>query len=137
MEITEDTVAIVTGGASGLGAATVKVLASQGAKVSIFDMNRNVDKKIFNKLQVDYYDVDVSNAIEVAAAVNSVESKFKRLNVLVNCAGIGPAAKTVSRGRPHEAEFPSIRNGSVRHIIAQACWARNIDATYNCAGKRV
>ena len=105
MEITEDTVAIVTGGASGLGAATVKVLASQGAKVSVFDMNRNVGKKIFNKLQVDYYDVDVSNAIEVAAAVNSVESKFKRLNVLVNCAGIGPAAKTVSRGEPHEAEL--------------------------------
>ena len=103
MEITANTVAIVTGGASGLGAATVKALASQGAKVSIFDMNRHLGEEISYTNQADYYDVDVSNAQAVAKAVNSVESKFKRLNVLVNCAGIGPPAKTVSRGEPHEA----------------------------------
>ena len=103
MEITENTVAIVTGGASGLGAATAKALALQGAKVTIFDMNSNLAEEISNKLQADYYNVDVSNAQAVAAAVNAVESKFQRLNVLVNCAGIGPPAKTVSRGEPHEA----------------------------------
>ncbi len=103
MEITANTVAIVTGGASGLGAATVKALASQGAKVSIFDMNRHLGEEISYTNQADYYDVDVSNAQAVAKAVNSVESKFQRLNVLVNCAGIGPPAKTVSRGEPHEA----------------------------------
>ena len=103
MEITKNTVAIVTGGASGLGAATAELLASHGAKVSIFDMKRNVGEKISNKLQADYYDVDVSNALAVATAIKSVETKFKRLNVLVNCAGIGPAVKTVSRGEPHEA----------------------------------
>tara|TARA_B100000965_G_scaffold381414_1_gene378831 strand:+ start:155 stop:922 length:768 start_codon:yes stop_codon:yes gene_type:complete len=103
MEITENTVAIVTGGASGLGAATVKALASRGAKVSIFDMNRHLGEEISHTNQADYYDIDVSKAQAVAEAVNSVESKFQRLNVLVNCAGIGPPAKTVSRGEPHEA----------------------------------
>ena len=103
MDITEDTVAIVTGGASGLGAATAKALASQRAKVSIFDMNRAVGEEVANTLHADYHDVDVSNAQAVAAAVKAVESKFQRINVLVNCAGIGPPAKTVSRGEPHEA----------------------------------
>ena len=53
MEITANTVAIVTGGASGLGAATVKALASQGAKVSIFDMTRHLGEEISYTNQAD------------------------------------------------------------------------------------
>lgn len=102
MEINKNTVAIVTGGASGLGAATATALASKGAKINIFDMNLSLGDAMAKSLGGDFYQVDVSDAVAVTAAVKAVENKHQELHVLVNCAGIGPPSKTVSRGEPHD-----------------------------------
>ena len=102
MDINQNTVVIVTGGASGLGAATARVLAAKGAKINIFDMNPSLGEAIADTLGADFYQVDVSDATAVAAAVQAVEAKHKALHILVNCAGIGTPSKTVSRGEPHD-----------------------------------
>ena len=102
MDINQNTVVIVTGGASGLGAATARVLAAKGAKINIFDMNPSLGEAIADTLGADFYQVDVSDATAVAAAVKAVEAKHKALHILVNCAGIGTPSKTVSRGEPHD-----------------------------------
>ncbi len=105
MQITEKTVAIVTGGASGLGAATAMALAAQGAKVTIFDMNSDLGAQKAAEIDGTFKVVDVSNASQIAAAVKLVEKTHSGLHILVNCAGIGPALKTVSRGKPHDPDM--------------------------------
>lgn len=104
MDITSDTVAIVTGGASGLGAATVKALRDKGAQVTIFDMNETLGTSYAAEVGATFHKVDVSNATEVADAVAAVANPAG-LHIAVNCAGIGPAAKTVSRGEAHPPEM--------------------------------
>ena len=123
MEINENTVVIVTGGASGLGAATAKTLAAKGARINIFDMNPSLGEAMAKTLGGNFYQVDVSDAVAVAAAVKEVEDKQKGLHALVNCAGIGTPSKTVSRGEPHDP----------------AIFARVIDVnligSFNCASQ--
>lgn len=89
--------AIVTGGASGLGAATAEMLASQGAKVTIFDMNEDTGNAQAAKIGGLFIKVDVSSEEEVAAAVTAAEEKNGVARVLVNCAGIVTGAKTVGK----------------------------------------
>ena len=105
MQITEKTVAIVTGGASGLGAATATALATHGAKVTIFDMNLDFGEQKAAEIGAEFKAVDVSDASQVADAVKAVEKAHSDLHILVNCAGIGPASKTVSRGKPHDPDM--------------------------------
>ena len=105
MQITEKTVAIVTGGASGLGAATAMALAEQGAKVTIFDMRQDLGTQMAAQIGGEFEAVDVSNASQIGAAVQAVEKMHSGLHILVNCAGIGPALKTVSRGKPHDPDM--------------------------------
>ena len=123
MEINENTVAVVTGGASGLGAATATALASKGAKINIFDMNPSLGVDIAETLGGDFYQVDVSDAVAVTAAVKAVENKYQELRVLVNCAGIGSPSKTVSRGEPHD---PAI----FAKVISV-----NLIGSFNCASQ--
>lgn len=104
MDITSKTVAIVTGGASGLGAATVKALREKGAHVTIFDMNQDLGAAYAAEVGANFLRVDVANATEVAEAVATVVAPAG-LHITVNCAGIGPAAKTVSRGEAHPPEM--------------------------------
>ena len=104
MQITDKTVAIVTGGASGLGAATAAALVARGAKVTIFDMKPELGEQKAAEIGAVFKAVDVSDASQVATAVASVEETYKALHILVNCAGIGPVAKTVSRGEPHDPD---------------------------------
>lgn len=96
--------AIVTGGASGLGAATAQALADKGMKVAVFDLNAEAGAKQAAKIGGQYFEVNVSDAASVAAGVSGAKDAFGAPRVLVNCAGIGPAAKTVSRGEPHPAD---------------------------------
>ena len=105
MQITEKTVAIVTGGASGLGAATAMALAEQGAKVTIFDIRQDLGTQMAAQIGGEFEAVDVSNASQIGAAVQAVEKTHSGLHILVNCAGIGPALKTVSRGKPHDPDM--------------------------------
>ncbi|PLS21752.1 SDR family NAD(P)-dependent oxidoreductase [Neptunicoccus cionae] len=94
--------AIVTGGASGLGAAVATHLASLGAKVCLFDMNPDAAMATAAKIGASWQQVDVSDADSVAEGFEAARGAQGQESILVNCAGIGPAAKTVSKGAPHD-----------------------------------
>ncbi len=101
MQISSQTGAVVTGGASGLGAAVARELAARGAHVTIFDRNAEAGRALAGEIGGSFREVDVSDDESVAAGF--AEPGPAPLRILVNCAGIGPAAKTVSRGEPHDA----------------------------------
>mgnify|MGYP001217498360 CR=1 FL=1 len=92
--------AIVTGGASGLGGATVSALAAKGAKVAIFDRNAELGEKKADVLGGIFVNVDVGDAASAEAGVKAVAQKLGVPRVLVNCAGIGTAGRTVSKTGP-------------------------------------
>lgn len=93
----ENSVALVTGGASGLGLATAKRLASAGAKVVIADLPSSQGKSVADDLggNVVFAATDVTDEEQVSAAVAEAD-KLGTLRIAVNCAGIGNAIKTVS-----------------------------------------
>ena len=105
MEINEKISAVVTGGASGLGEATARTLSSMGANVAIFDLDENKGLAVSEEINSDFYKVDVTDTNSVNQAVLSFLKKNDGIQIVVNCAGIGPAAKTVSRGEPHSSEL--------------------------------
>ena len=97
--------AIVAGGASGLGGATAKMLADAGAKVAIFDLNEDVGAAHAAEIGAIFQKVDVTRDESIAAAVETAEAAHGVARVLVNCAGIAPAVRTVGRDNvPHSAE---------------------------------
>lgn len=89
--------AIVTGGASGLGGATVDMLAASGAKVAIFDMNAELGEAKARAVGGLFLRVDVCDSDAVEAAIGTVIAELGTPRILVNCAGIGPPAKVVDR----------------------------------------
>ena len=103
MKISNGMTAVVTGGASGLGAAVAEVLAGAGAQVCLFDWNGAAGRKQADVLECGFAEVDVADPASVAAGYK-IAAKQGPLRVLVNCAGIAPAGKTVSRGEPHDPE---------------------------------
>ena len=108
----ENAVAVVTGGASGLGLATVKELHSQGAKVVIIDLPSSNGESIAEELGdgVVFAATDVTNEEQVTAALDAAEA-LGTLRIAVNCAGIGNAIKTVSKkGAFPLADFTKIIN---------------------------
>lgn len=92
--------AIVTGAASGLGAATARALAAVGAKVAIFD--RDADKAAAVAAEIDgsAFACDVSDATAAQSALDAAIAALGTPSVLVNCAGIGTAARIVGRDGP-------------------------------------
>lgn len=102
MQITKDTTAIVTGGASGLGAAVATALAERGAHVVIFDRDEMRGNEEAERLGGAFVKVDVADPASVAHGMTEVQNARGEVHIAVNCAGIGPAAKTVSRGAPHD-----------------------------------
>lgn len=97
-------VAIVTGGASGLGAATADKLASQGAKVAVFDLNRDAAEAQAAKIGGIACACDVADPAAAAAALAEVTAKLGAPRVLINCAGIGVAKRVVGRDGPMKLE---------------------------------
>jgi NAD(P)-dependent dehydrogenase (short-subunit alcohol dehydrogenase family) len=98
--------AVVTGGASGLGGATAKMLAKAGAKVTIFDLNEEVGQAHAKDIGASFQKVNVSDEANVAAALDAAAAANGVARILVNCAGIAPAVKTVGRENvPHSAEI--------------------------------
>ncbi|MBV0911160.1 SDR family NAD(P)-dependent oxidoreductase [Anianabacter salinae] len=89
--------AIVTGGASGLGGATAKMLAEAGAKVAIFDMNEDTGMKMAEAIGARFFKVDVTDESAVETAIAEAEGLHGKARILVNCAGIGPPAKVIDR----------------------------------------
>lgn len=94
--------AVVTGGASGLGAATAEMLAKAGAKVTLFDMNDEGGKAHAEKIGGLFQKVDVTDEDNVIAALDAAEAAHGVARILVNCAGIATGAKTVGKeNKPH------------------------------------
>ena len=101
----EGVAAIVTGGASGLGAATSEMLARNGAKVTIFDLNADLGHAKASEIGARFGRVNVSDDAAVAEAISEAEGLNGKARILVNCAGIGPPQKTVGReGQPHSLD---------------------------------
>jgi NAD(P)-dependent dehydrogenase (short-subunit alcohol dehydrogenase family) len=97
------TTAIVSGGASGLGEATARVLAAAGATVVVADLNAEGGKRVADETGGVFARTDVSDEPSVQAAVDAAVAAGPPLRVAVSCAGIGWAARTVSRdGTPHD-----------------------------------
>ena len=94
--------AIVTGGASGLGAATAARLAQDGLKVVLFDLNEKQGQAHAERIGGHFLRVDVADPHSVASGLDAAETALGAARILVNCAGVGGAAKTVSRGAPHD-----------------------------------
>jgi NAD(P)-dependent dehydrogenase (short-subunit alcohol dehydrogenase family) len=98
----KDTAAIVTGGGSGLGAATAEMLAAQGVKVTLFDMNEEAGNAQAAKIGGRFAKVNVADEAQVLEAVEAAEKAHGVARVLVNCAGIAYGAKTVGKeNKPH------------------------------------
>lgn len=98
--------ALVTGGASGLGEATVRRLAAAGADVTILDRNADLGEALAKELgdTAKFVGADVTKPEEVAEAV-ALAGESNPLRIAVNCAGIGIAMRTVDRdGTPHDAD---------------------------------
>lgn len=89
--------AVVTGGGSGLGAASAAKLASEGARVAIFDMNEETGRAQAEKVGGKFYKVNVTDGGSVAEAIAEAEREHGVARVLVNCAGIAHGAKTVGK----------------------------------------
>ena len=103
MQIT-DTAAIVTGGASGLGAATAASLAEGGAKVFAFDLPASIEQAPAVE-GVEYVAVDVTDAEQVRAGVATATGAGVPLRTVVNCAGIGPSMRILGRKGAHDLDL--------------------------------
>ena len=99
MKLDSSIAAVVTGGASGLGAATARQLAAQGVKVAIFDLNADLGEALAREIGGVYCPVNVTSSPEVDAAFAKARAAHGQERILVNCAGVGGSVKTVSRDR--------------------------------------
>jgi NAD(P)-dependent dehydrogenase (short-subunit alcohol dehydrogenase family) len=114
------TAAIVTGGASGLGAATARRLAAEGATVVIADLQDEKGQQLADELGGAFVHVDVTDSDQVQAAVD-IAAEAAPLRSLVNCAGIGMASRTIARdGTPHDLD------------VFKKVVEINLTGTFNC-----
>ena len=95
----DGTAAVVTGGASGLGEATARALAAKGAKVAIFDRDIEKGEKVAAEIGGVFCEVDVTSDEKVAAAFEKARGAHGQERILVNCAGVANAVKTVSKDK--------------------------------------
>ncbi len=96
-----DTAAIITGGASGLGEATARHFAAQGAQVTLLDRDAERGAKVAAEIGGHFTETDVTQEASVAAAVELASDKMGKITAAVNCAGIADGIKTVGRDGPH------------------------------------
>ena len=93
----KDVAAIVSGGASGLGNATAKMLAAQGAKVAIFDLNEEIGTAAAAEIGGTFFKVNVADEASVRDGIAAAEAAHGVARVLVNCAGVAPAIRIVNK----------------------------------------
>ncbi|MEB6564251.1 3-hydroxyacyl-CoA dehydrogenase [Acinetobacter towneri] len=127
-------VCVVTGGASGLGAATAQYLVSQGARVIMVDMNQELGQQLQQQLgsQSEFLAVDVTDENQVQQLFSHIEQKYGQLNGLVNCAGIAPSAKVLGRDGLHDlAMFQKVLNINVTGSFNMIRFAAQLMAKYD------
>lgn len=103
MIIDRHVAAIVTGGASGLGAAVARKLGGLGARVAILDMDDGLGEKVAGDIGGIYSHCNVGDARSVAEALDTVRTALGQERICINCAGIATALTTLHRGEPHDA----------------------------------
>ena len=129
MEISSNTPAVVTGGASGLGEATARAIAAKGAKVAIFDMNEEKGEAVAKDIGGVFCKVNVTSEEDVDTGFAKAREAHGQERILVNCAGIGNAIKTASRSK---------EDGSIKHFPLSAfefVIQVNLIGTFRCIAK--
>lgn len=121
--------AIVTGAASGLGAATARALAAQGVKVAIFDLNEDAGEAIASEIGGVYCKVNVTDDASVEAGFEKARGAHGQERIFINCAGIGNAYKTAWRDR-ETGEHKHFPLDDFNRIIQV-----NLVGTYRCVAK--
>ena len=96
----QKSVAVITGGGSGLGEATARALVARGASVAVLDLNKSNGVAIAEELgdSAIFLEADVTNDDQLAAALTQVADRLGALHIAVNCAGIATAGKTLGKG---------------------------------------
>jgi NAD(P)-dependent dehydrogenase (short-subunit alcohol dehydrogenase family) len=119
------TSAVVTGGASGLGEATARLLAQRGVKVVIADLDRQADRgePLAKEIEGVFAATDVANTDQVIAAVEAAK-ELGPLKSLVNCAGIGWATRTIGR----DGQYSSAHDLEIYKKVIEV----NLIGTFNC-----
>jgi len=129
MELNSSVSAIVTGGASGLGEATVRALASHGVRVAIFDMNEQKGEAVAKDVGGVFCKVNVTSEEDVDAGFAKARQANGQERILVNCAGTGNAVKTAFRDK---------QTGEARHFPLEAfnfIIQINLVGTFRCIAK--
>ncbi|MEO7851126.1 MAG: SDR family NAD(P)-dependent oxidoreductase [Rubrivivax sp.] len=129
MKLSSDISAIVTGGASGLGAATARRLAKHGVKVALFDLNEAAGEALAKEFGGVFCKVDVTNEEQVDAGFAKARKANGQERVLINCAGTGNAIKTASRDKKtgEIKSFPTLNFDRIIQI--------NLVGTFRCVAK--
>lgn len=99
MKLDDKVAAVVTGAASGLGEATARLLANHGVRVALFDLNEERGRAVAAEIDGIFCHVDVTDDASVEAGLAAARARHGIERILVNCAGIAPGRKTVSRNR--------------------------------------
>jgi len=99
MKLDSSISAVITGGASGLGEATARMLAEQGVKVALFDLQEDKGEKVASDLGGVFCKVNVTDEASVDAGFEKARAAIGQERILVNCAGTGNAIKTASRNK--------------------------------------
>ena len=129
MKLSSTISAVITGGASGLGAATARRLATHGVRVALFDMNEASGEALAAELGGVFCTVDVTSEEQVDAGFARARAAIGQERILINCAGTGQAIKTASRDKTTGAivSFPSAEFNRVIQI--------NLVGTFRCTAK--
>jgi NAD(P)-dependent dehydrogenase (short-subunit alcohol dehydrogenase family) len=106
MKLDNSVAAIVTGGASGLGEASARMLASQGAKVAVFDLQADRGQAVAGEIGGLFCEANVTDEASVDAALRKARGAHGAERILVNCAGIAPGKRTVSKKRDTNELIP-------------------------------
>lgn len=129
MKLDSNTAAVITGGASGLGAATARALAAKGVKVAIFDLQEEKGEAVAQEIGGVFCKVNVTDDASVDAGFEKARAAIGQERILVNCAGTGNAMKTASRSKT---------DGSIKHFPLDAFnWIIQINlvGTFRCIAK--
>ena len=129
MQLDKSIAAVVTGGASGLGAATARALAAKGVKVAVFDMDAVLGPKVAAEIGGVFCEVNVTSDKSVDDGYAKARAALGQERILVNCAGISSAVKTASRDKSSGAtkHFPLDAFDKVIQI--------NLVGTFRCLAK--